>query len=576
MRALSRLAGLFCIIMAAMNPSQGLSQGAAKPAELKPCGSNAQPDENIEACTAALSAPNLERKSRATYLRSRGYAYNNKLQYDRAFEDFDAAAELFDDPELKYNVLQSRGFSLSLMGRPDEAKKQFDEIIQYRRRSGDADKLATAIASLAYVDLRLGEYGSALATFREAEGLAPKNTAAIGGIALASRHLGDLDTSISQYSRLIELSPSDFGAVANRGEAKRLKGDLDGALSDLNKAIDMKDMAFVRLYRGRIFRYTGEVDKALADFSFAIGQAPDMTPAYVDRGLTYERMGELEKARADYRKALTTSSYNSVALAREAKESATARLAALDKGAPNPPVKRPLKESRVALVIGNSRYQSVAALPNSGNDAGAVARTLRAIGFQTVNLASDTSREVLVNELRKFAEKAESADWALIYYAGHGIEIGGINYLIPVDAKLASDRDVQFEAVALDQVLASVEGARKLKLVVLDACRINPFESKMRRTVATRSVGRGLTRVEPEGATLVVFAAKHGQTALDGTGGNSPFAQALVNRLATPDVEINKVFRLVRDDVMEATAGRQEPFTYGSLPGKEDFFFVSK
>jgi uncharacterized caspase-like protein len=98
----------------------------------------------------------------------------------------------------------------------------------------------------------------------------------------------------------------------------------------------------------------------------------------------------------------------------------------------------------------------------------------------------------------------------------------------------------------------------------------------MRRTNATRSVSRGLSRVEPEGATLVVYAAKHGQTALDGDGGNSPFAAAFVKRMATPGIEINKIFRLVRDDVLDTTGGRQEPFTYGSLPGREDFYFVTR
>jgi uncharacterized caspase-like protein len=166
-----------------------------------------------------------------------------------------------------------------------------------------------------------------------------------------------------------------------------------------------------------------------------------------------------------------------------------------------------------------------------------------------------------------------------------------VNYLIPVDARFSNDRDAQVQAVARDLVMRSVEGAKKLKLIVLDACRDNPFAPQIRKTassdalvpvstgsgaVATRAVGRGLGAIKVSGATLVVYAAKHGQTALDGEGGNSPFAIALVQRLATPKVEINKLFRLVRDDVMEATAGRQEPYTYGSLPGREDFFFVKK
>lgn len=245
---------------------------------------------------------------------------------------------------------------------------------------------------------------------------------------------------------------------------------------------------------------------------------------------------------------------------------------------------------RVALVIGNSAYQKVGALANPQRDAEAVTQALRNIGFDSVTLASDATREKLAEALRTFADEAEKADWAMVYYAGHGIEVGGVNYLLPVEAKIAADRDVQFEAVPLDQVLAAVEQAKKLKLIVLDACRDNPFVPQMRRTaapeavarastaggvVATRSVGRGLGEAKITGATLVVYAAKHGQIALDGEGGNSPFVTAFVQRIATPGVEINKFFRLVRDDVMELTAGRQEPHTYGSLPGREDFFFVA-
>jgi uncharacterized caspase-like protein len=131
---------------------------------------------------------------------------------------------------------------------------------------------------------------------------------------------------------------------------------------------------------------------------------------------------------------------------------------------------------------------------------------------------------------------------------------------------------VSYEAVALDQVPLAVEGALKLRLVILDACRDNPFAATMRRTVANRSVGRGLARVEPEGATLVVYAAKDGQVAQDGDGTNSPFATALVKYIETPGLEINFLFRRVRDDVINATGRRQEPFVNGSLPAAEFYF----
>src|SRR6516225_7502956 len=160
----------------------------------------------------------------------------------------------------------------------------------------------------------------------------------------------------------------------------------------------------------------------------------------------------------------------------------------------------------------------------------------------------------MINALHNFANDVESADWALVYYAGHGIEMGGVDYLIATDARLATDRDVQFETISFDQAMAALDGAKKLKLVLLDACRSNPFPQQMRWTaprdsaaivstvrsgIGVRSMGRGLGEVKVTGATLVMFAAKHGQVALDGEGDNSPFAVALVQRMATPGVEIN-------------------------------------
>ena len=227
--------------------------------------------------------------------------------------------------------------------------------------------------------------------------------------------------------------------------------------------------------------------------------------------------------------------------------------------------------------MGNSKYRSVPVLPNPGQDAAAIADTLRAVGFQDVRLVTDASRDSLVEALKSFANAADGANWAVIYYAGHGMEMAGENYLVPVDAKLATDRDVPFEAVALTQVMGATEGARKLHLVILDACRDNPFANQIKRTVASRSIGRGLAQVEPDSGTLVVYAAKHGQVALDGDGdgGHSPFVTALIKRMQTPRIEIRKLFDLVRDDVMAATDRRQQPFSYGSVPGSEDFYFVS-
>jgi uncharacterized caspase-like protein len=234
-------------------------------------------------------------------------------------------------------------------------------------------------------------------------------------------------------------------------------------------------------------------------------------------------------------------------------------------------------DRRIALVIGNSAYANADTLPNPERDANLVADALKRTGFETVTLLTNLRKDALVNALRDFAARAETADWAVVYYAGHGMEVGGVNYLIPTDAKIAADRDIGFEAVPLEQVLNAAERAKKLRLVILDACRVNPFASQMKRTqtIASRSVSRGLAAVEPEAGTLVVFAAKDGETALDGDGINSPFASALVKNLPTPGLEVRRLFDFVRDDVMEATGRKQKPFSYGSISGRQDFYFVA-
>jgi uncharacterized caspase-like protein len=232
---------------------------------------------------------------------------------------------------------------------------------------------------------------------------------------------------------------------------------------------------------------------------------------------------------------------------------------------PHPP------EKRIALVIGNGDYANVRALKNADADARAVAASLRNLGFEVVE-KHDLDLAALVSELKSFGDRAPQYDWALVYYAGHGIEVGGVNYVIPVDAELANATHVDDEAIPLDRVLAKVEGAQKLRLVILDACRENPFIAKMASAGGTRSVGRGLARIEPSGGVLVAYSAKDGQVAQDGDGRNSPFAQALLDHIGEPGLEINMLFRKVRDEVKSKTGGVQVPFTYGSLPAEALYF----
>ena len=227
-------------------------------------------------------------------------------------------------------------------------------------------------------------------------------------------------------------------------------------------------------------------------------------------------------------------------------------------------------EKRVALVLGNSAYRNVAPLANPVNDSTRIAATLKDAGFDVVDSRRDLPAAETRRALRDFADKARDADIAVVYYAGHGIEVDGGNYLIPVDARLERDTDIYDEGLSLDRILIAIEPAKKLRLVILDACRDNPFSRNMKRTVASRAIGQGLAKVEPTSPNvLIAYSAKAGSTAADGDGQNSPFTAALSHHLTKPGLDVRRAFGFVRDEVLKSTGNKQEPFVYGSLGGED-------
>ena len=223
-----------------------------------------------------------------------------------------------------------------------------------------------------------------------------------------------------------------------------------------------------------------------------------------------------------------------------------------------------MSAQRVALVIGNSNYDHVPILANPRNDASDIGAALERLGFVVTpleNVGYDSFRK----SLQEFKRAASVSKVAAVFYAGHGIEVDQRNFLVPVDARLASDQDVEFETVPLDLVMRALDGASELRLVILDACRDNPFAAKMQRSGATRSIGRGLARLEPSEQTLVAYSAEAGTVASDGDGRNSPYTAALLRHIEEPGLELDLMFRHVRDSVLSSTGGSQRPFTYGSL-----------
>jgi tetratricopeptide (TPR) repeat protein len=627
-------------------PSRAPAQQSLASQCLNPAGPGA-----IEACARLIEAG---RGNVAEYHYSRGSALLDKRDCDGALADFDAAVRLRpSDPSYH----GGRGLVFYSCKKDfKQAAAAFGDVIRLsprdaaaydirgtsRRYLGDLDgSVADETAAIrlepgfgmyygnrAVTWTEKGDPARALADFNRNIALEP-NVAAIfnnRGLFLLQRQ--ELDQAIADFTEAIRLDPKYSKPYANRAEAWRQKGDLDRSLADIDRAIsiDPRDpLNYAR--RADTLRYRGDYRLALAEYDRALAIMSDYIPAFTGRGLAYERLGDVTAALAEFRKALASQSYlANLDYSKSSIETARTRIAALGSGAPLPvippaprraesttsiptptvaaPVVAPdaaratqvSQGRRVALVIGNSDYRNTIKLGNPQNDASAIGASLRNIGFESVTVLVNLTREDLQDALRAFAETARTADWAMVYYAGHGIELNGVDYLVPVDARIVSERDALAQGVALADVTAATEGARKLKLVLLDACRDNPFlvQSKRPSTPAvvasalvaggiagTRSLNqslgpaKGLSQVKAGSGTLVFFAARAGQAALDGDGDNSPFAVAMLQRIATPGVEIGKVFRLVRDDVMEATAGRQEPFVYGSLPGGEDFYFVA-
>jgi hypothetical protein len=224
-------------------------------------------------------------------------------------------------------------------------------------------------------------------------------------------------------------------------------------------------------------------------------------------------------------------------------------------------------ERRVALVVGNSAYKNAATLSNTLNDSNAIAALFKSIGFEVVISRNDLGVVEFKRTVREFLITAENADMAVVYYAGHGIEISGTNYLVPVDARLSRDYDVDDEAIALDRIIWALQPVRRLRLILLDAYRDNPFAAKLRSAGHTPARG-GLAKLDEVGAdTLVAYAAKAGSISYDDNGVNSPYAIALLRHLAEPGVDVRIALGRVYDEVIAMTGGRQEPFIYGSLGG---------
>ncbi len=436
---------------------------------------------------------------------------------------------------------------------------------------------------------------------------------------------GNYAKAIADYDQAIRLGPPSAFSWQNRGISKRAIGDLDGALADINEAIRLDPTLPQPLTsRALIWRAKGDLDRAIADLTEAIrlakAKAPVniMTPpgsvlisAYSHRALAYEAKGDFDRAKTDYAAALEGKASDAGSKANQA--TAKVRLSLLSEtlppaprtatavparpvskaaptapaGAASPPPPAAAEQRkraetpresvrRVALVIGNGAYARVRPLPNPTNDARAMAKSLRDIGF-VVTEGTDLDRTAMQATIRDFLRDAARSQVAVVYYAGHGVQIDGRNYLAPVDIEFRAGSGMTEAMMDMDTIMAGLDDQVRTNILILDACRNNPTAPKLASAGPARDIeaGSGLAAPATLGSgatlgagTLIAFATAPGQVALDGEGANSPFSASLTRHIGTPGLEVQQMLTRVRAEVVAATKGKQVPWSNSSLLGE--------
>ncbi|BAM88457.1 conserved exported hypothetical protein [Bradyrhizobium oligotrophicum S58] len=444
-----------------------------------------------------------------------------------------------------------------------------------------------------------GEYEIAIADFNDALKSGPPSGTIFHNRGNAYRGTGDYAKAIADYDQAIRLMPKSALSWQNRGISKEALGELDDALTDINEAIRLDPaLASPFINRSVIWRAKGNIERAIADGSEAVRLAQNppvnvMTPpgsvviaAHVHRALAYEAKGEFDAAKADYAAALQPVASDAGSRANQA--TAKVRLSLLSEPAVQPRQRADMaapssaepvavaQGQRMALVIGNGAYAHVQPLPNPPRDARAIARSLREIGFTVVE-GIDLDRAAMQATTRDFLREAARAQVAVVYFAGHGVQIDGRNYLVPTDVELSTGSDVVTAMVDIDQILAGLDDQIRTNILILDACRNNPFAlPEVARAGPGRSLSAsGLAAPAALGSgatsgagTLIAFATAPGKVALDGEGDNSPFSAALSRHIGTPGLEVQQMLTRVRAEVVASTKNKQVPWSNSSLLGE--------
>jgi len=561
------------------------------------------PDAAIAACGRLIASGSISGSELASAYENRGRAWAFKNNLDRAIEDYGAAIRI--DPN-RIGAFYSRGYQWTRKNDYRHAISDYSEAIKLNSRHG----LALTRRGEAYE--KIGEFIKAFADYQAALDIDPKQSIAAEGFRRVNpkvpanspvrqaskppddqngceRYQSNPDLALAACGRLIESGVYKSDVLAkfhnNRGSAYAFKDDIDKAIVEYSEAARI-DPNNIGAYAARGFQWSrkGDYRRAIADYSEAIRLLPRHGLALQRRAEAYEKLGDYSQALADFKTALAISPNDSdykegvrrteqkVAAGPASARAPQAAVATAARPSP-PPVSLPSTGTRVALVIGNGAYVHVAPLPNPPNDARDVAAALRELGFKVID-GFDLDSAGMRRKVSEFGNAITNAQTALLFYAGHGMQVDGKNYLIPIDAKLERPSSLSTEAIDVSVILSDMETERRTNLVFLDACRDNPMARTLARSFgASRStaVGQGLAQINAGIGTMIAFSTSPNNVALDGSDRNSPFTRALLNYIRTPGLEISEMMRNVRVEVIKQTNEKQVPWEHTSLTGK--FYF---
>jgi tetratricopeptide (TPR) repeat protein len=549
----------------------------------------------------------------ASYNAARGDALSNLESYPLALQAYDKSLEL--DPNSARNLVQ-RASILNSNLKLDQALTDIEKALALEPQNTDA---LTERARNRYgrdqFDLAVNDAEAALA-------INPGLHYTRVVLGLAQIWAGDQNAAIVNFDKIPENEPVYAMAVTGKADIFRQLGQIDEALAEYNKALSLNaKMSYALSGRGFASFAKGDATSALKDFDAAIKIDKLNGEAHYGRGDALAAMGKTKEAQAAWLAALEPFRANKhyqrlaeKALADSAGNAPVALLLEQPSVVETPPaqtVEEPVTETptveplpaaqalaeppvkaeppppaqvkitatpgkRLALVIGNGTYQFANPLTNPPNDMRAMTETLRKLDFEVIS-GEDLNHSAMQNTLRDFAQKSETADVVLFFYAGHGLQVGDRNYLIPIDAKLEEPTAIDFELFDVEQsVVKYMGGESKTGIVILDSCRNNPVARALsRKFVKTRSgsVSEGMAPMSAdEGGLLIAFATAPREVAEDGDGKNSPFTTALVKHLATPGLELEQMMKRVKKEVYTATEKRQQPWVNSAL--REEIFLI--